>query len=143
MKFKKIKNLRIEHNLNQEELAKILEVNRSTYTGWELGTNTIPLRKLFELSNYYKVSIDYISGLNKNNNYIYSSDKINFKIVGKNLKELGKGFGLTQKDIANLLKISVSSYTLYELGKILIPTSYIYKLAKKFECSIDEIIKKY
>ncbi len=143
MKFKKIKNLRIEHNLNQEELAKILEVNRSTYTGWELGTNTIPLRKLFELSNYYKVSIDYIFGLNKNNNYIYSSDKINFKIVGKNLKELRKGFGLTQKGIANLLKVSVSSYTLYELGKILIPTSYIYKLAKKFECSIDEIIKKY
>lgn len=143
MKFKKIKNLRIEHNLNQEELAQILEVNRSTYTGWELGTNTIPLRKLFELSNYYKVSIDYITGLNKNNNYIYSSDKINFKIVGKNLKELRKGLGLTQKDIANLLKISVSSYTLYELGKILIPTSYIYKLAKKFECSIDEIIKKY
>lgn len=143
MKFKKIKNLRIEHNLNQEELAQILEINRSTYTGWELGTNTIPLRKLFELSNYYKVSIDYITGLNKNNNYIYSSDKINFKIVGKNLKELRKGLGLTQKDIANLLKISVSSYTLYELGKILIPTSYIYKLAKKFECSIDEIIKKY
>lgn len=143
MKFKKIKNLRIEHNLNQEELAQILEVNRSTYTGWELGTNTIPLRKLFELSNYYKVSIDYITGLNKNNNYIYSTDKINFKIVGKNLKELRNGLGLTQKDIANLLKISVSSYTLYELGKILIPTSYIYKLAKKFECSIDEIIKKY
>ena len=143
MKFKKIKNLRIEHNLNQEELAQILEVNRSTYTGWELGKNTIPLRKLFELSNYYKVSIDYITGLNKNNNYIYSSDKINFKIVGKNLKELRKSLGFTQKDIANLLKISVSSYTLYELGKILIPTSYIYKLAKKFECSIDEIIKKY
>lgn len=143
MKFKKIKNLRIKHNLNQEELAQILEVNRSTYTGWELGTNTIPLRKLFELSNYYKVSIDYITGLNKNNNYIYSSDKINFKIVGKKLKELRKSLGLTQKDIANLLNISVSSYTLYELGKILIPTSYIYKLAKKFECSIDGIIKKY
>lgn len=143
MKFKKIKKLRIDHNLNQEELAQILEVNRSTYTGWELGTNTIPLRKLFELSNYYKVSIDYITGLNKNNNYIYSSNKINFKIVGKNLKELRKSFSLTQKDIANLLNISVSAYTLYELGKILIPTSYIYKLAKKFQCSIDEIIKKY
>lgn len=140
MKFKKIKNLRIEHNLNQEELAQLLEVNRSTYTGWKLGTNTIPLRKLFELSNYYKVSVDYITGLNKNNNYIYSSDKINFKLVGKNLKELRKGLGLTQKNIANLLNISVSSYTLYELGKILIPTSYIYKLAKKFECSIDYII---
>lgn len=140
MKFNRIKKLRIDHNLNQEELAQILEVNRSTYTGWELGTNTIPLRKLFKLSNYYKVSIDYITGLNKNNNYIYSSDKINFKIVGKNLKELRKSFSLTQKDIANILNISVSAYTLYELGKILIPTSYIYKLAKKFQCSIDDII---
>lgn len=143
MKFNRIKKLRLKNNLNQEELAQILEVNRSTYTGWELGTNTIPLRKLFELSNYYKISIDYITGLNKNNNYIYSSDKINFKIVGKNLKELRKSFSLTQKDIANLLNISVSAYTLYELGKILIPTSYIYKLAKNFQCSIDEIIKKY
>ncbi len=143
MKFNRIKKLRLNNNLNQEEIAQILEINRSTYTGWELGTNTIPLRKLFELSNYYKVSIDYITGLNKNNNYIYSSDKINFKIVGKNLKELRKSFSLTQKDIANLLNISVSAYTLYELGKILIPTSYIYKLAKKFQCSIDEIIKKY
>lgn len=143
MKFNRIKKLRLKNNLNQEELAQILEVNRSTYTGWELGTNTIPLRKLFELSNYYKISIDYITGLNKNNNYIYISDKINFKVVGKNLKELRKSFSLTQKDIANLLNISVSAYTLYELGKILIPTSYIYKLAKNFQCSIDEIIKKY
>lgn len=143
MKFNRIKKLRLKNNLNQEELAQILEVNRSTYTGWELGTNTIPLRKLFELSNYYKISIDYITGLNKNNNYIYISNKINFKVVGKNLKELRKSFSLTQKDIANLLNISVSAYTLYELGKILIPTSYIYKLAKNFQCSIDEIIKKY
>lgn len=143
MKFNRIKKLRLKNNLNQEELAQILEVIRSTYTGWELGTNTIPLRKLFELSNYYKISIDYITGLNKNNNYIYISDKINFKVVGKNLKELRKSFSLTQKDIANLLNISVSAYTLYELGKILIPTSYIYKLAKNFQCSIDEIIKKY
>ncbi len=56
--------------LTQEEIATILEVNRATYTGWELGTNTIPLRKLFELSNYYKFSINYIIELSKTNNYV-------------------------------------------------------------------------
>lgn len=35
----------------------------------------------------------------------------------------------------------MSSYTLFELGKILILTSYIYKLAKNFQCLINEIIK--
>ena len=48
-----------------------------------------------------------------------------------------------QKEIAKILKISVSAYTQYELGIILIPTVYIYKLAKKFNCSVDEIIKNH
>ena len=36
-----------------------------------------------------------------------------------------------------------NDYTQYELGIILIPTVYIYKLAKKFNCSVDEIIKNH
>lgn len=32
--------------------------------------------------------------------------------------------------MADFLETSVSSYTLYELGKILIPTKFIYKIAK-------------
>lgn len=56
---------------------------------------------------------------------------------------LRKKVNLTQKEIAKILKISVSAYTQYELGIILIPTVYIYKLAKKFNCSVDEIIKNH
>ena len=46
MIFKRIKQLRIKHNLSQKEISEELNVKISTYASWELGTNTIPLRKL-------------------------------------------------------------------------------------------------
>ena len=140
MKFNRIKELRLKKNLNQEEIAKELNVKRSTYAGWELGTNTIPLRKLYLLSIYYKYSIDYITGVSKTNNFKYLNNNIKLKAVGNNLRILRKNQNLSQKEVANFLKIATSTYTLYELGNILIPTISIYKLAKKFNYSIDKLL---
>ncbi len=140
MKFNRIKELRLKNNLNQEEIAKELNVKRSTYAGWELGTNTIPLRKLYLLSIYYKYSIDYITGVSKTNDFKYLNNNIKLKVVGNNLRILRKNQNLSQKEVANFLKIATSTYTLYEFGNILIPTIFIYKLAKKFNYSIDKLL---
>lgn len=87
MKFEKIREIKEEKEIKQRKIADILVVDRSTYAGWEIGKDTIPLRKLFELSNFYKLSIDYITGLKNRNNYNYSSDKIDPVVVGQNLKK--------------------------------------------------------
>ena len=63
MKFEKMKTIREDRELKQWQIAEELNVDRTTYSGWETGKDTIPLRKLYELSNYYKLSIDYIVGL--------------------------------------------------------------------------------
>lgn len=128
MKFNRIKELRLKNNLNQEEIAKELNVKRSTYAGWELGTNTIPLRKLYLLSIYYKYSIDYITRVSKTNNFKYLNNNIKLKVVENNLRILRKNQNLSQKEVANFLKIATSTYTLYEFRNILIPTIFIYKL---------------
>ena len=140
MKFNRIKELRLKNNLNQEEIAKELNVKRSTYAGWELGTNTIPLRKLYLLSIYYKYSIDYITRVSKTNNFKYLNNNIKLKVVENNLRILRKNQNLSQKEVANFLKIATSTYTLYEFRNILIPTISIYKLAKKFNYSIDKLL---
>ena len=142
MKFEKMKEIREEKEMKQREIAEILGVDRSTYAGWETGKDTIPLRKLFELSNYYKISIDYITGLKKRNNYNFSSNKIDPIIVGQNLKYFRKRSGLKQKEIFEMLNITSSSYSVYETGKVLIQTSFIYEIAKKYNLSIDAILKK-
>lgn len=141
MKFIRLKEIRKESNITQKEVANVLNVERSTYTGWENGKNTIPLKQLIKICNYYKCSIDYMTGLTNKNKY-YCLIELDINVIGKNLKTLRIKNKLKQKDIYSFLKISSSSYSSYETNKILIPTEIIYKIAKKFNCSIDCIITK-
>ena len=46
MKIKRLREIREEQELTQEDVAEILNVKRSTYTGWEIGRDTIPLVRL-------------------------------------------------------------------------------------------------
>lgn len=87
MKIKRLKALRIKNNLTQKEIAEVLDIKRSTYAGWELGTNIITLRKLVMLSNFYKSSIDYIVGMTLCNRYV-SDMKIDLHTIGNNLKSI-------------------------------------------------------
>ena len=41
-------------------MAEILDVNRSTYSLWELGINIIPLKSLCSFADYFNYSIDYV-----------------------------------------------------------------------------------
>lgn len=142
MKFERMKSIREDKDLTQKQLASILNVERSTYAGWETGKNTIPLRKLNALSDYYKLSIDYITGLSNTKRYENINKNINPKDVGKKLKHLRLKNNLKQKDIFTFLNTTSSTYSAYETGKVLMQTSFIYSIAKKYNTSIDWILNK-
>ena len=142
MKFERMKAIREDRDLTQKQLASILDVERSTYAGWETGKNTIPLKKLSALSDYYKLSIDYISGLSNTKSYDIINKIINKKDVGKNLKKIRAKNNLKQRDIFTFLNTTSSTYSAYETGKVLIQTSFIYSIAKKYNVSIDWILGK-
>ena len=75
--MERIKNLREEKDLVQKDLANILGIDRSTYSSYEIGRDTIPLKHLNTLCNYFDISIDYAMGLTKTTKYKNSSDEIN------------------------------------------------------------------
>ena len=58
----RLKELRKNNNLTQKEIAKILNISRSTWTGYEYGKFLAPTLILFELSKKYNSSIDYLLG---------------------------------------------------------------------------------
>ncbi|MDE6108378.1 MAG: helix-turn-helix domain-containing protein [Oscillospiraceae bacterium] len=62
MQFQRLEDLRIDHDLSQQQVADILGCQREVYRRYEKGTRTIPIEFLIKLSDYYKVSIDYIVG---------------------------------------------------------------------------------
>ena len=62
MTFKRIKNLRVDHDLKQIELANYLGVSQNTYSDYELDRLNIPIPSLHILADYYHVSTDYLLG---------------------------------------------------------------------------------
>ncbi len=63
MYFKRIEDLRIDHDLTQQDIADMLGCQREVYRRYEKGTRTIPIDFLIKLAEYYGVSTDYLLGL--------------------------------------------------------------------------------
>ena len=66
MFYKKIGDLRIDHDKTQKEIADILLCNRQVYARYERGLREIPVSMLIKLAKYYHVNVDYILGLTNN-----------------------------------------------------------------------------
>ena len=59
----RLKDLMIESKIGQIQLAKEIRVGKSIISLWEQDKCEPTLSKLILLSNYFKVSIDYLAGL--------------------------------------------------------------------------------
>ena len=58
-----IRELREGHDLKQKEVARYLHVSQQTYSNYERGRRDIPVFVVVELAKYYKVSADYLLGV--------------------------------------------------------------------------------
>lgn len=60
--YKNIKELRLKNNLSQSTVAEVLEIKAQQYQRYEYGQREIPVHLLIKLADFYKVSLDYITG---------------------------------------------------------------------------------
>ncbi|MFK4566263.1 helix-turn-helix domain-containing protein [Enterococcus sp. UD-01] len=61
--YYRIRNLREDMDLSQEQLAKLLNVSQTTYSRYETGNLDIPSQSLIKLAQYYSTSVDYLLNL--------------------------------------------------------------------------------
>ncbi|MBQ3849941.1 MAG: helix-turn-helix transcriptional regulator [Clostridia bacterium] len=64
--YKRLRDLRVDNDLTQTEMGKILSCSQRVYSNYERGDIDIPTYVLIELSKFYNVSVDYILGLTDN-----------------------------------------------------------------------------
>ena len=62
MLYERIKELRVDKDLSQKELADTLNVTRSAYSNYENGIRDVPIEVLSRLADFYGTSVDYIIG---------------------------------------------------------------------------------
>lgn len=56
----RIRKLRIKLNLEQKELAKILNVHKGTVSNWENNNRNPDNEMLLKIASYFKVTTDYL-----------------------------------------------------------------------------------
>lgn len=60
--YERIRNLREDNDLKQEDLAKLLNCTQACYSNYENGRRDIPTEVLRTLARFYNVSVDYLLG---------------------------------------------------------------------------------
>ena len=71
----RIRELREDRDLSQAQIAKLLKTTQQQYSKIELGKSDISGEKLILLARFYKVSTDYILGLEKETVLVTNTDK--------------------------------------------------------------------
>lgn len=62
MYFRKLRDMREDADLRQADIAEYLGIQQTVYSRYERGFQTIPLELLIRLADYYRVSLDYLTG---------------------------------------------------------------------------------
>lgn len=64
--YKRIRELREDHDKTQNDIAKYLDMKQPQYFRYENGLRDIPSDVLIALAKYYNTTTDYILGLTDN-----------------------------------------------------------------------------
>ena len=60
--YQRLRDLGEDKDMNQTQVAKMLEMSQTGYSKYETGENDIPTAILIKLARYYNTSIDYLLG---------------------------------------------------------------------------------
>lgn len=66
MYYRRMKDLREDHDLKQRDIADLLDIDQRVYSNYETGKLDLPVRYLLKLADYYDTSTDYILGRTDN-----------------------------------------------------------------------------
>ncbi len=61
--YRRLRDLREDHDLTQNQLVEILNMHKTTYTNYEQGKREIPFELAIRLAKIYNISLDYIAEL--------------------------------------------------------------------------------
>ncbi len=71
MTLERLRSLREEKRLTQQQVADRLFIAQRTYSRYETGERAVPLEVLVEISKFFDVSTDYLLELTENRRRFY------------------------------------------------------------------------
>ena len=137
-----LKDLRIDRDLSQEDIASILGYTKQNYSQIESGRILLSIKDLVALANFYNVNTDYILGLNDNKESSTKKYIYNKGFIAEKLKECRVVRDISQKYISDtILNTSQSVYSRIENAEYELNIINFIKLLKYYEVSSDMFLK--
>ena len=96
-----LKGLRERIGLNLKETAKIIDVSDSLYSRYEKEKQTIPLKHLITLCDFFNVSLDYIFDFTDIKQYPKHTEKYNNESIKIDNNQLTKDMYNNTKENIN------------------------------------------
>lgn len=118
----KLKWYRYQNGLQQSDMAKIMEVDRTTYSRYEENVlEAYPLDKLKKAAVYFGIDITEL--LDEYNLFLYRGQ-------GEQIKGLRKSLGLTQVEFARQFGVSIQKVRNWEEEKVRVNRGTFEKIMK-------------
>ena len=155
----KLKQLRKELNLSQDDFAKALGIGSKAYWNYENNKRSMPSDILSRIVRLYGLNLNWLfcgiepmfqnadniyeigNSLNKNQNLKQNYNKnISTKNLYKNFGKIQEVNGLSDREMARILKTSEDIYTKYASGRELPPTNILVALKENFNIDLDEFM---
>lgn len=127
-----LKELRMQNNLTQKDLAEKLGIAQNTVSQWENGTRSINTETAKVIADLFNVSIDTLC----NNGSDFDGN------VMVRLKELRKEKGLSQKELADIFSVSQGTIANWENGRRIMDIETAKSISDFFGVTIDYLLGK-
>ncbi len=129
-----LKYLRERKGISQNEIAKVFEIGQPTVGNWEAGRREPDLKTIIQLAEYFGVTLDEL---------VLMDLRPPLPLYASNIRYLRKKHGMTQEDMANLLKYrGKQGYNVIENGKAGLSVENLVKLADFFGVTLDQLVKQ-
>lgn len=130
---KNLKQLRIEKDLTQKELANMLMVSTITIQNYENNRRQPNIETLNKIANALNVNVSELI-----------SDKANLQIstntLGENIKRIRKKRGLTQKQLSEKINKHERMVQKYETGNVIPSIEMVNNIALALDTDISKLI---
>lgn len=112
MLSRKIKEIRLEHNLTQKELSEKIDYSQSIITRWEKNECEPTATAIITLAKLFDVSADYILGLENEDGTKVKNTEEQQILLAHSKENKVKQFTLTQKELEEIIANAIKIYEL-------------------------------
>ncbi|MCL2556067.1 MAG: XRE family transcriptional regulator [Firmicutes bacterium] len=132
----RLKELLFDNDITPEQLATAIDVARSTVYRWTAAPMQITRANLIAVSNYFKCSIEYLTGRSFDTRELKPKDCPPFAL---HIHAVMKEKGFTTYSLRKVSRFDGSYFRKWEAGEE--PgLPLLIELAKLFDCTLDYLV---